>query len=110
MDCEKKGQFSKIKSHFDSHGDHEDIPTGPSHLKKGILKVDLSNHYFEDWKKTLKIGPVNLQVDCRDCLFLIYRDDLAKLWHFYVCFIGSKANAANFRFIICITAANGVSF
>ena len=110
FDCDEKFQFFNIQRHFDNHWDHERIPDGPSHLKKGVFKFDeAKDHYFEEWKSA-KISPVSFQADLKDGLFLVFRDQSTKIWHFYVSLGVSKANAANYRSIICITASNGVSF
>ena len=109
LDCFEKHKFCKIMVHFkEKHPLHQKIEIGSMKTKKDILQVDMDGFYFSYWP-WLMVEPLELKIDNKDFLFMVYRCDDKKIWYFYVVMIGSKMNSKNYKSIISLTAADDVS-
>ena len=100
-DCDTKFKFTKVHDHFDSHSalPHEKYEkySKISYEIGGVLRVGLSDYYFNEWYGYLKVSPIEMEMYGNLFLFITYRDHSTKYWHFYVTLIGSKKNAEKFR-------------
>ena len=99
--------MENVEQHLFAHSDHQLISSGPLKMKKDVLKI--APEFFNMSWQTLLVPPLELELDGRKFLFLVYRKDTLKSWYFYVTIIGSKMSAKKYKFVVGISAKNRVS-